>query len=60
MITKNQIIDAIQAMPENEFADVEPVIEEIILLEKIKKGFSATEKGEILSEDEVDKVIEQW
>ncbi len=60
MITKKQIIDVIKAMPEDEFYDVEPVIEEIILLEKIKKGLAATEKGEMLSENEVDKLTEEW
>ena len=60
MISKNQIIDAIKAMPEEEFTDVEPVIEEIILLEKIKKGLIAVEKNEVLSEDEVEKLSEKW
>jgi hypothetical protein len=60
MITKNQIIEVIQSMPENEFIDVEPVIEEIILLEKIKKGLLAVDKGEILSESEVNKLTEEW
>jgi hypothetical protein len=60
MITKNQIIDVIRAMPENEFDDVEPVIQEIILLEKIKKGLLAIEKGEVISEDEIDKLVEKW
>jgi len=52
MISKNQIIDVIKAMPEEEFTDIEPVIEEIILLEKIKKGLTAVEKGDIRSEEE--------
>ena len=60
MISKNQIIDVIKAMPEEEFTDVEPVIEEIILLEKIKKGLAAVEKNEVLSEDEVEKLSEKW
>ena len=60
MISKNQIIDVIKAMPEEEFTDVEPVIEEIILLEKIKNGLAAVEKNEVLSEDEVGKLSEKW
>ena len=60
MISKNQIIDVIKAMPEEELTDVEPVIEEIILLEKIKKGLAAVEKNEVLSEDEVGKSSEKW
>ena len=60
MISKNQIIDVIKAMPEEEFTDVEPVIEETILLEKIKNGLAAVEKNEVLSEDEVEKLSEKW
>jgi hypothetical protein len=60
MITKNQIIEVIQAMPQDEFYDVEPVIEEIVLLEKIKKRLAAIEKEEVLSENEVDKLTGDW
>lgn len=60
MITKKQIIEVINAMPQEEFNDIEPVIEEIILLEKIKKGLAAVEQGKTLSEDEADKIIESW
>jgi hypothetical protein len=59
MITKSQIIDVIQAMPEDEFADVEPVIEEIILLEKLKKARLPQKRGEMLLEGEVDKLVEK-
>ncbi|SFQ09146.1 hypothetical protein [Parafilimonas terrae] len=60
MISKRQIIEVIEAMPEEEFTDVELVIEEIVLLEKIKKGLAAMEKSEVLSEDQVDKLSEEW
>lgn len=60
MISKDKIIEAIKAMPEEKFKDIESVIEEIILLDKIEKGLEAVKKGEILSEDEVDKEIEKW
>ncbi len=60
VITKKQIIDIISAMPQEEFNDIEVVIEEIILLEKIKRGLTAAENGETLSEGEVDKIIETW
>lgn len=60
MITKKQIIEVINAMPEEEFNDVEAVIEEIVFPEKIKKGLEAAENGETLSEEEVDKIVESW
>ena len=60
IITKEQIIDMINAMPQEEFTNVDIVIEEIILLEKIKRGLAATENGETFSEEEVDKITEAW
>ena len=60
IITKEQIIDMINAMPQEEFTDVDIVIEEIILLEKIKRGLAAAENGETFSEEEVDKITEAW
>jgi predicted transcriptional regulator len=59
-ITKKQIIEAIEAMPKEEFDSADEVIEEIILLEKIEKGLEAVRKGEVLSEEEIDKEIEKW
>lgn len=36
-ITKTQIIETIQAMPQTEFASIDEVLEEIVLLEKIDR-----------------------
>ncbi|MGZ8557749.1 MAG: hypothetical protein ACXWWC_05430 [Chitinophagaceae bacterium] len=44
-ITKNQIIEAIKAMPQDEFANIDEVIEEIILVEKIERGIKGMEEG---------------
>lgn len=60
MISKDKIIEAIKAMPEEKFKDIEAVIEEIILLDKIEKGLEAVKRGEILSEEDVDNEIEKW
>jgi predicted transcriptional regulator len=60
MLTREKIIEAIKAMPEERFQDIDSVIEEILLLEKIEKGLEAVKKGEVLSEEEIDKEIEKW
>ncbi len=59
-ITKAQIIEAIQAMPQTEFNHIDEVIEEIILLEKIENGLKETEEGKVVSEEEMDKIIASW
>jgi len=59
-ITKEQIIEAIKAMPKNEFANADEVIEEIILLEKIENGLRDVENGKVVSEEEANKIMDSW
>ena len=59
-ITKEQIVEAIKAMPQNEFADADEVIEEIILLEKIERGINDMEEGRVITHEEMKKEIDSW
>jgi predicted transcriptional regulator len=59
-LTKKQVIAAIEAMPQEEFASAEEVIEELILLEKIQDGLKSVENGEVLSEEEANKIMDSW
>ncbi|MBC7721684.1 MAG: hypothetical protein H7068_06630 [Pedobacter sp.] len=59
-ITKAQIIEAIQAMPQEEFNHIDEVLEEIILLEKIENGLKEMRAGNVVSEEEMDKIIASW
>ncbi len=59
-LTKKQIIAAIEAMPKEEFVNADEVIEELILLEKIENGLSAIEKGDVLTEEEANKIMDTW
>ena len=54
-ITKKQIIEAIEAMPQEEFVNVDEVIEEIILLEKIERGIKDMEEGRVITHEEMKK-----
>jgi len=60
MLTKKQVIEAIQSMPEEKFTHINAIIEELILLEKIEKGLEDLQQGNILSEQEVNKEIDKW
>lgn len=51
-ITKKQIIEAIEAMPQEEFVNVDEVIEEIILLKKIELGIKDMEEGRVITHEE--------
>lgn len=59
-ITKEKILEVIKAMPQEEFATVDEVIEEIILLEKIERGLKDVENGEVISEEEANKIMDSW
>jgi predicted transcriptional regulator len=59
-ISKKQVIDAIEAMPQKEFTSYEEIIEEIILLEKIEEGLADMKAGHVISEEEMNKEINTW
>jgi predicted transcriptional regulator len=56
IINKKQAVDAINAMPKDEY-EVDDILEEIIMLEKIQKGLQAVNEGKVLSEEDVEKEI---
>ena len=60
MVTKKQILETIEALPEDKFRNIESVIEEIILLEKIEKGLKEVIEGKFLSEEEANKEMDKW
>lgn len=56
-LTKKQVIEAIEAIPEERFTHIDVVIEELILLEKIERGLEEMRNGEVMSQEEVDKEL---
>ena len=52
-LTKDQVIKAIQAMPQQEFFSIEEVVEEILLLVKTNEGVAAMANGETQSDENV-------
>ncbi len=60
MLTKKQVIEAIEAMPEEKFTHINVIIEELILLDKIEKGLEDLQQGQIQSEEAVNKEIDKW
>ncbi len=60
MITKEKLIERIQSMPEERFTNLEDVLEAIVLLDKIESSMLAEAKGEVLTEEELDKLVSSW
>jgi predicted transcriptional regulator len=58
MLTKEKIITGIQKLPDN--ATIDEVLDHILLLEKIEKGIDQADKGQVLTEEEIDEKINKW
>lgn len=60
MLTKEKIIESIKAMPEDNFEDIDVLLERIIVLDKIERGLKDVEDGNIISNEEMKNVIDSW
>jgi hypothetical protein len=58
MLTKTKLKEQIERFPE-EFS-IDELIDKLILIEKIEQGNKQSEKGEVISETELDKEIIKW
>lgn len=52
-ISKKQVIETINAMPEDEFNDVDVLIERIIILQKIDRAENDIAEGKVYTTDEL-------
>lgn len=60
MLSKIKLLEAIQNMPEEKFTNLDSVIEEIILIDKIENSMEAAARGDVLTEEEMDKLVDSW
>ena len=60
MITKEKIIEAIKAMPEDKFEDIDILLERLVILEKVDKGLKDIEEGNIISHEDMKNKIDSW
>ncbi len=60
MISKEKIIEAIKAMPEDRFEDIDILLERLVILEKVEKGMKDIEDGNVLSHEEMKNKIDSW
>ena len=59
-ISKKQVIESIQAMPGEEFADVDILLERIMLLNKIKAGENNIAEGKTYITAEAKEKLSKW
>lgn len=58
MLTKEKVMEAIGKFP-SEFS-LDELVDRMILLEKIGIGLEQSEKGEVVSEEELDEKMKKW
>ena len=58
MLTKTKIKETLERFPE-EFS-IDDLMEQLILMDKIERGNAQSEKGETISEEDLDKEMAKW
>lgn len=58
MITKTQLIDSLNKLPEN--LSIDQVIDHIIFVEKVQKGLADSAEGRINSKEEARQKLNKW
>jgi hypothetical protein len=58
MITKAQLINTLDNLPDN--LTIDQVIEHLIFVEKVQKGLSDSNNGNVFSKDEAKQKLNKW
>lgn len=58
MLTKSNVIKTISKFPEH--FSVDDLVDKMILLDKIEKGLQQADNNQVISDEELDKKIEEW
>ena len=58
MLTKTSVIKIITRFPDN--FSIDELVDKMILLEKIEKGIQDADNGRVITDDELEKQIEEW
>ena len=60
MLTKEKIIETIKAMPEDNFTEIEILLERLVLLEKIQSAEEDLEAGRVYTNDQMKEIVKSW
>jgi predicted transcriptional regulator len=58
MLSKTRLKEQIEKFPE-EFS-IDDLVERLILIEKVETGMKQSERGEVISESDLDNEVEKW
>ncbi|HPK10590.1 MAG TPA: hypothetical protein PK147_04330 [Saprospiraceae bacterium] len=58
MLSKTKVIKTISGFPEN--FSIDELVDKMILLDKIEKGIKDADNENVISDEELDKEIEEW
>ena len=58
MITKTQIINSLDKLPEN--LTIDQIVDHLIFIEKVQKGLADSEGGRINTKEEAKSKLEKW
>lgn len=58
MLTKTTVIKTITKFPEH--FSIDELVEKMILLDKIEKGMQQADNNQVISDEDLDKKIEEW
>jgi ribosomal protein L16/L10AE len=60
MITKEQVLEAIRAMPEDTFENLDVLMERLVLLETIQQAEEDIEAGRIYTNEQMKEILQLW
>ena len=58
MLTKSNVLKTLTKFPEH--FSIDELVDKMILLDKIEKGMQQANNNQVISDEELDKKIEEW
>jgi len=58
MLTRDKVINSIKDLPDS--FTIDELFDRLIFIEKVEQGLKQSEEGNVISHDEVGKIIEKW
>ena len=58
MLTKQKLKEQIDKFPDK--FSIDELVERLILIEKVENGLNQSDRGEIISDADLDKEVEKW
>jgi hypothetical protein len=55
---KQEVMETLQRLPED--VDIDEIMYQLYVLDKLRKSREAVERGEVISQDDLKREIEQW